>query len=232
MTPAASSRRIRRNLDAVMTQIQSATDRACRSRNSVLLVGVTKLATIEDTLALLEAGCHVFGENRPEELAQKAMVPELGRAVWHMIGTYQRRKIRDTLVSVSMVQSIDSWPLAQAISRRAVELGKQIPSLIQVNVSGEPTKHGLSPSEIKDEFARYLDLPGLRVEGLMTMAPAGAPEARLHSIFGACRELRDTLASPAHPLPHLSMGMSSDFVPAILEGATLVRIGSALFAPD
>jgi pyridoxal phosphate enzyme (YggS family) len=194
-------------------------------------VGVTKAVGIPEAAALVDAGVRDLGENRPEQLAARAAAPELSSARWHLIGTYQRRKVRDTLGPVALVHSVDSIPLAKALSDRAVGLSREVGCLVQVNVSGEASKHGFAPSELPKALDALRGLPGLRWLGLMTMAPEAAPLADCRRIFASTRQLRDRVRDARLPLDDLSMGMSRDYAEAVLEGATLVRIGSALFEP-
>jgi pyridoxal phosphate enzyme (YggS family) len=223
------------NFRAVLERVAAAESAAGRPPGAVRLVGVTKTVDIPAAAALLAAGCRDLGENRPEELARKAAAPELAGARWHLIGTYQRRKIRDTLAFVGCVQSVHSVDLLAALGRRAAELGRTgdaaLPVLLEVNVSGEAQKQGFAPEEVPAALDAAALSTSLRVDGFMTMAPLGAPEDVLRRVFGGLRELRDRLATPSRPLRELSMGMSGDFEAAIREGATIVRVGTALFAP-
>jgi PLP dependent protein len=223
---------VRANVERVRSRVEAAAKASGRRASDVMIVGVTKSVGVPETRALLEAGVRDLGENRPEALVAKAAEPELRSARWHLIGTYQRRKVRDTLAAIALVHSVDSVRLAGALSARAVELSREIDCLLEVNVSGETSKHGFAP----DELARALDalraLPAVRWRGLMTMAPEAASPDECRRIFGATRALRDRLADDRGlPLAELSMGMSRDHVEAILEGATIVRVGTAFFAP-
>jgi pyridoxal phosphate enzyme (YggS family) len=190
---------------------------------------VTKQVGVREARWLLEAGLSDLGENRPEELAAKAADPSLAGARWHLIGTYQRRKVRDTLGAVAVVHSVHSAALASALSARAVELDRDVDCFVQVNVSGEQTKQGFSPDAARAALDVLRELPRLRWRGLMTMAPAGGPPGGARAVFAAARELRDRLRDDRLPLAGLSMGMSSDYADAILEGATVIRVGTVLF---
>jgi pyridoxal phosphate enzyme (YggS family) len=159
----------------------------------------------------------------------KSRDPALGRARWHLIGTYQRRKVRESLQAISIVHSVHSVPLARTIAHVAAELGSEVDCLLQVNVSGEASKQGFPPGEARAALDAVRALPGLRWRGLMTMAPAEASPAERRRVFAATRDLRDRLKDENLPLPDLSMGMSSDYAEAVLEGSTLIRIGTALF---
>ncbi|HID76472.1 MAG TPA: YggS family pyridoxal phosphate-dependent enzyme, partial [Planctomycetaceae bacterium] len=182
--------------------------------------------------ALVEAGCSLLGENRPQALWEKAAALDDLPIQWHMIGHLQRNKVRRTLPLVSMVQSADSQRLVEAIDRVAGELGLAMPILLEVNVSGEPAKHGFAPDEVERVLEQVVRYTHVEVRGLMCMAGLeGGPE-RARRDFAALRTLRDrleTVALPAVRLDELSMGMSGDYEAAIEEGATIVRIGSALF---
>ena len=153
---------------------------------------------------------------------------------WHLVGHVQSNKARLAAETFAMVESVDSLALAETLSRRAQEASKVLPVLLQVNVDGDPAKHGFYTGQIGADYAAVSGLPGLQVEGLMTIgALAGSPEAA-RPTFAALRDLRDRLDAlgVAPPLRHLSMGMSADYGVAILEGATIVRVGSALFEHD
>jgi pyridoxal phosphate enzyme (YggS family) len=222
---------VRANLVRVREHAARAAARAGRLSSGITIVAVTKSVGPSEARMLLDAGCFDLGENRPEALARRAAEPALARARWHMIGTYQRRKVRDTLGHVAMVHAVDSVALAEALSSRAAELGRDLDCLLQVNVSGEASKHGFAPEGARPAIDRLRTLPRLRIRGLMTMAPEDASPDECRRIFAATRALRDRLADPSLPLADLSMGMSRDFAEAILEGATFIRIGTALFRP-
>jgi pyridoxal phosphate enzyme (YggS family) len=216
-------------LAAVREQIQAAAARAGRTPGSVRLVAVSKTHPAEAVDAAAAAGQTMFGESRVQEARDKipACPPGLD---WHFIGHLQKNKVRQALPLFAFFHSIDSAPLAQAIDRIAGETGKPVDGLLEVNVSGEETKHGFRPERLRAEFPALAKLPHLRIRGLMTMAPYSENPEDARPVFRALRELRDELQSAHdHPLPELSMGMSGDFEPAIEEGATLVRVGSSIF---
>jgi pyridoxal phosphate enzyme (YggS family) len=222
---------VRANLARILGQLASAAERSGRTAAAVTLVAVTKSVGPREARFLLEAGHRDLGENRPESLAERAADPSLAGARWHLIGTYQRRKVRDTLASVALVHSVHSADLGAVISARAAQLGRDVACLLQVNVSGEASKQGVRPAEARAALDRLRELPRLRIRGLMTMAPEDASPDECRRIFAATRTLRDRLRDAALPLDDLSMGMSRDFAEGVLEGATLVRIGTALFQP-
>ena len=220
------------NLTAVRERIAAAAARSGRAAEAVRLVAVTKYVGLDEIHALLDAGCLDLGESRPQQLQQRAA--ELaGRPVrWHLIGHLQRNKARKTIGLTTLIHSVDNLRLAEAISSEAAAIGRPVEVLLEVNVSGEASKDGLSPDELTPLLPQLARLSGLRVRGLMCMAAldSGAEGARRD--FARLRELRDRLRGDCPPdivLDELSMGMSGDFEAAIEEGATIVRVGSALF---
>jgi PLP dependent protein len=229
---AELARRIRDNLARVRRQIADAALRSGRRPEQVKLVAVTKFVADAAIRALVEAGCHELAENRPQQLWEKAVRLADLPIRWHMIGTLQRNKVRRTLPLVEMLHSVDSLPLVEAVERIAGELSLRVPVLLEVNVSGEGAKHGFEPGDIESCLEPLARLEHLEVRGLMCMAGLDGGLERARRDFAALRELRDRLR-PRYPdgvvLDELSMGMSGDFQVAIEEGATLVRIGSALF---
>jgi PLP dependent protein len=217
------------HLEKVRAAIAATAVRAGRDPATVRLVAVSKTHPAGAVAAAAAAGQRVFGESRVQDARDK--IPGCPPGLeWHFIGHLQKNKVRQALPLFSLFHSIDSTPLAQAIDRIAGETGRSVEGLLEVNISGEATKHGFSPGQLRDDFAALLKLPCLRIRGLMTMAPYSDNPGDARPFFRALRELRDELQS-AHrnPLPELSMGMSGDFEPAIEEGATLVRPGSSIF---
>lgn len=200
-----------------------------KAEGEVRLVAVSKTHPPESILEALECGVRVFGENRIQEA--KAKIQRLpSRCHWHFIGHLQKNKIRQALPLFELIHGVDSLAIAKDIDRIASELGLFPKILLEVNVAGEETKFGFSPPVLRAQMGQIGKLPRLQIEGLMTIPPpAPAPEdSRKH--FVALRNLRGELESEfALSLPELSMGMSDDFEVAIEEGATLVRIGTALF---
>ena len=220
---------IAENLAQVREQIAVAADRAFRSADEVELVAVTKKQDAEKIRAAEEAGQQLFGESRVQEA--RAKIPLLpSRLRWHFIGTLQKNKIRHALPLFELFHGIDSLALAEDLQRVADEEGMNPRVLLQVNVAGEASKHGFTPEDLRRDLETLLSLGRLTIEGLMTIPPL-APEAEAsRRYFAALRELRDALeAECAVTLPQLSMGMSGDFAVAIEEGATLVRVGTAIF---
>ena len=220
---------IAQHLADIRGRIESAALRAGRDPASVQLVAVSKTHPADAVRAAAAAGQCLFGESRVQEAREKipACPPSLE---WHFIGHLQKNKVRHALPLFDFFHSIDSMALAQAMDRIACESGRTVTGLLEVNVSGEATKHGFTPEQLRAEFSALTSLPHLRVVGLMTMAPYAEDAEQARPVFRALRELRDGLQQTlGTSLPHLSMGMSGDFEPAIAEGATLVRIGSSIF---
>jgi PLP dependent protein len=226
------SERIAENLREVRERIGAAAVRSGRHSADVRLVAVTKYVGLAEIRAVVAAGCNDLGESRPQQLWQRAEELADLPIRWHFIGHLQRNKVRRTLPTVSMVHSVDSARLAEAIDQTAVELALRVPVLLEVNTSGETAKGGFTPGEIEAELGRLAEFRHLEIRGLMCMAAleGGLDEARRN--FAELRALRDRLKvnCPANVgLDELSMGMSGDYEVAIEEGATIVRIGSALF---
>lgn len=222
------------NLADVRARIAAAAERSGRQPDDVLLVAVSKTHPIEDIAAAVEAGQRDFGENRLEELwakVEQARSLHLDAVRWHMIGNIQSRKTRDAVGPFVLIHSIDRAKIAARLSRDAEATGNVMKVLVEVNVSGEASKHGFTPGELLDQAGELLALPGIRVGGLMTMAPFEAAPEATRPVFRALRDLRDRLVEmhPASDWSELSMGMTNDFEVAIEEGATIVRIGSAIF---
>ena len=216
-------------LAAVQREIAEAAVQAGRDPATVRLVAVSKTHPAESVVAAAEVGQHVFGESRVQEAREKIPSCPPG-LVWHFIGHLQKNKVRQALPLFGFFHSIDSTALAQAIDRIAGESSRTVEGLLEVNVSGEETKHGFTPEQLRAEFPALAKLPHLRICGLMTMAPYSDDPEEARPFFRALRQMRVELQSAhGHPLPELSMGMSGDFAPAIGEGATLVRIGSSIF---
>ena len=211
-------------LSEIREQIAAAARAAGRDPASVQLCAVSKTFPAAAVQEAMDAGQTLFGENRTQEAMAK--IPQLPPARWHLIGHLQSNKVRKILPLVEMIQSVDSADLARDISRIACELGLRREVLLQVNVASDDAKFGFTAAGVTAALPELCALPGIIVRGLMTIPPLEG-DPRPH--FAAQRRLRDELATPAHPLPELSMGMSSDFPAAIAEGATIVRVGSAIF---
>jgi len=240
-TPTADNRQriamevreiLRNNLERITSQIADACRVAHRDPAEVRLVAVTKTVSSEVAALLTELGVSDLGESRPQELWRKAgAIPQ---ARWHLVGHLQRNKVERTLPLVTLIHSVDSWRLLAAIEAAAQKINRIAEVLLEFNLSGEPAKHGFVPEQEAEVPDALAGLHYVRVRGLMTLAPLGTDHESARPTFAALRQLRDRLAlrlaGTPHTLHHLSMGMSNDFRGAIREGATLIRIGTALFA--
>ncbi|MBQ6395422.1 MAG: YggS family pyridoxal phosphate-dependent enzyme [Atopobiaceae bacterium] len=220
----------------ILEAVRESLGMASRSEGDVRVVAVSKTADVERFLLACEAGWDAFAENRPQELVRKTAAlgsfPPEARPTMDMIGNLQTNKINQILGRVRLIHSISSAHLAEAVSKRAEPRGMVQDVLLEVNVSGEASKSGFSPDELRKELENVLVLPGIRVSGLMTMAPAGDRSVARRT-FAALREYRDELEARAGcPLPELSCGMSADFREALLEGSTIVRLGRVVFSPE
>lgn len=219
------------NLHAINNRISLACERSNRDASSVALLGVTKGQPPEKIDAAVELGLTLFGENRVQEA--KAKIGRCsGRIRWHMIGHLQSNKCRDAVRLFDMIQSVDSLDLAEEIAKSADKAAKTMPILLEVNVAGERTKFGFKSADLLQQIETINRLPRLEIHGLMTIAPWSPEPEKVRPVFRRLRELKEKSEQVlGAPLPHLSMGMSGDFEVAIEEGATLVRIGTALFGP-
>ncbi len=224
------------NVAGVRERIAAGARRSGRRAEDVTLVAVSKGVAPSRILAAAEGGVTDFGENRVQEAVPKISVLRgqlAGLTRWHMVGHLQRNKVRQAADVFAVVHSVDSAALAAALSRHLASPGRMLDVLVQVNVAGEPQKFGMAPDGLPALLRQVVGLPGLRVIGLMTIAPqAGDPET-VRPVFRRLRELRDDVArlGVAPSLVHLSMGMSDDFEVAVEEGATMVRVGRAIFGP-
>jgi len=216
------------NVAHVRARIAAAVDRGGRRPEEVALVAVSKTVDAARIREAVAVGLRVFGENRVQEAREK--IPAVPGASWHLIGSLQRNKAKGAVRLFQMIESVDSEDLADELSRRAVQQERTLDVLIQVNVAREPQKHGAAPEETASLMRRVADLPGLRLRGLMTIAPLVANPDEARPVFRALRELRDRIERETSiSLAELSMGMSDDFEVAIEEGATMVRVGRAIF---
>jgi pyridoxal phosphate enzyme (YggS family) len=221
-------------LRSIRERIGEAAAHANRTPDGVQLVAVSKTVTVEVLRDAYALGLRVFGENRVQEAQEKIATLALADIRWELVGHLQTNKANRAAELFARVQSLDSVRLAEALSTRALALGKTLPVLLEVNIAGEESKSGFAPEETLAAARAIANLPGLRPEGLMTIAPLVDDPEEARPVFRALRELRDRLRE-AVPLtsdggwPELSMGMSDDFAVAIEEGATLIRLGRALF---
>ena len=209
--------------------MQDATHRVGRQVSDVRLVAVSKTYPPAVIQEAWNAGQHVFGENRVQDALPK--IAELpAEAEWHFIGHLQSNKIRKALPAFTLIHGVDNLELAQQINRIAGEMGLTANILLEINVSGEASKFGFSPTDLRQNLEGLLCLPSIRINGLMTMAPYSEDPETARPVFSKLRILRDELAAQSgKALQELSMGMSGDFEVGIEEGATIVRIGSSIF---
>jgi pyridoxal phosphate enzyme (YggS family) len=218
-------------LETIRQQIHDACKRANRNPEEVRLIAVTKYVSTERAIEALEAGITDLGENRDDGLQTKWEV--LGdKPVWHFIGSLQTRKVKNIIDIADYIHSLDRFSLAEEINKRA---SKQIKCFIQVNVSGEESKHGMAQGEVIPFVKQLGSFEHIQIAGLMTMAPLTDDEGILRSCFRQLKELRDQIQAlhlKYAPCRELSMGMSNDFSIAVEEGATMVRIGTALVGED
>lgn len=220
----------------VEERVADACARSGRDPRGIRIVAVTKGHPAETVVAALEAGFREIGENRVGEATAKFLqvsksLEEHG-AVRHMVGHLQRNKARDALESFDWIQSVDSMRLARALSRRLEGGDASFPVLVEVNAGGEAQKHGFTPEAAVERAHEIAELPGLALRGIMTMAPLTDDEAVLRATFRRAREIHESLRRVGGTAPDtLSMGMSGDYPVAIEEGATMIRLGTALFGP-
>ena len=216
---------IRQNVEGVQAAIERACRRCGRDPREVLLIAVSKTVDLERIRLAVEAGVPALGENRVQEAKEK--VATLGHPVpWHLIGSLQTNKAKDAARIFDCIQSVDRLELAHELDRRAQAAGRVVDGLLQVNLGEEPQKGGLPPAEVKAVLDQVAALQGLRIRGLMAIPPLVPDAEAARPYFRRLRELRDAVG-----LEHLSMGMSGDFEVAIDEGATMVRVGTAIFGP-
>ena len=220
---------IAENLDSIRQRIAAACARAGRDVNRVTLLAVSKSHPPETIRAAVDGGQIYFGENKIQEA--KAKIPLCpGKARWQFIGHLQSNKVRDAVELFEMIQGVDSLAIAQEISKRAVQFGKTMPILIEVNVAGEASKFGYAPEKLLAELNELNALPKIEIHGLMAIPPFTLEPEKARPYFQKLRELKvECEKILGAPLPHLSMGMSGDFEVAVEEGSTMVRIGTALF---
>jgi hypothetical protein len=211
----------------VRARILAAAERAGRMPTSVTLVAISKQFDVEAVLAARRAGQADFGESRAQELKRKSR--ELGKGVrWHFVGRLQRNKVKDVVGTASLVHSVDRLDLGEAIADRARKSAKMQRVLVQVNVGDDPAKGGCAPGDALALVGKLRGLDWIACEGLMTIPPMDV-DPRPH--FTALRQLRDDIRSRFPEVQHLSMGMTGDFEVAVEEGATIVRVGEAVFGP-
>jgi len=214
---------IRRNLDTVRGRMARAAERAGRRPEEILLIGVSKTVPVERVRLGVEAGLAALGENRVQEAKEKIKV--LGRPVpWHLIGHLQTNKVRDAIELFDVIHSLDRVELAQELERRAATRGRVVEALLEINVADEPSKSGFAPDALDAALQTIGGLTHVRVRGLMVIPPIVERAEQARPWFQTLRQLAER-----HGLKELSMGMSADFEVAIEEGATMVRVGTAIF---
>lgn len=235
---------IAERIAAVRDEMTRACQRAGRLPESVTLIAVSKTHPASDVIAVLETGVLHFGENRIEEALDKMPAVVTDKPIyWHMIGHVQSRKVRYLTTGFTLLHSLDSVKLAERLSHFLTEQNAELDVLLEINISGEETKEGWHAygwrenasrrTALWDDIGQVLALPGIRVRGLMTMAPIVDDPEQARPVFGGLRDLRETLAVdfPQGTWSELSMGMTDDYPVAIEEGATMVRVGRAIFGP-
>lgn len=223
---------LRANLAAVQERIADAARRAGRREDAVLLVAVSKTIEVERVRAAIEAGVPALGENRVQEAREK--IAAIGRPrPWHLIGHLQTNKVKDALECFDLIHSVDRLPLAEAISRRATEAGRRVGVLVQINVGEEAQKGGVPAAGLRPALEAMAALPGLRLRGLMAIPPLPQDPEDSRPYYRTMQKLLDDARGwgLGAELAELSMGMSGDFEVGIEEGATIVRVGTAIFGP-
>jgi pyridoxal phosphate enzyme (YggS family) len=218
-----------KNKDLVFEQVANATKAANRSQESVKVIAVTKYVDSGVAARLIDTGIEHIGENRVDMFLDKYEALKDKNLTWHLIGTLQRRKVKNVINYVDYFHALDSVKLAAEIQKRAEH---PIKCFLQINISEEESKHGFKVSEVDEALEQISDFDKVEIVGLMTMAPKNASESEIDDIFGKADQLRQDLQErhlPHMPFTELSMGMSGDFPIAIRNGATFVRIGSSFF---
>lgn len=223
---------LREREQQIELEINAACERSGRNREDITVIAVTKQVSSKRALEVIELGVLSLGENRPEGLLSKQEAIQLSDVDWHFIGNVQSRKVKDIINNIDFLHSLDRLSLAKEIQKRADSV---VDCFVQVNVSGEQSKSGLQSEELEEFVHQLAEYDKIRVVGLMTMAPFTDDHDMIRSIFRSLRHLRDELATKKlehAPCTQLSMGMSNDYVIAIEEGATHVRIGTALVGTE
>lgn len=222
--------RVADNLTKILSNIHTACSKSNRDPAEITIIGVTKYVTIERTEEAIKAGIVNLGENRLEGFQEKYSHFK-DRAKWHFIGTFQSRKVKDVIDKIDYIHSLDRKSLAKEIDKRSLH---PVDCFIQVNVSGEESKHGIALRDVESFIVDLQNYPNIRIVGLMTMAPHTDDNEVLRQTFRSLREKRDHIMNKGlsqAPCTYLSMGMSNDYAIAIEEGATHIRIGSKLVGP-
>lgn len=215
------------NLKLVQQKITEVALRCGRQPGSVQLLVVTKTIPVEQVAMIINAGVDSLGESRVQELLKKQQ--QFPGIKWHFIGHLQTNKVKQIIDKVFLIHALDRWSLAETINRFALAKKLRVNVLIQVNISGETSKYGLAPAKVAEFIAAVAKLPGISVQGLMTMAPLVKNQEQVRGIFKALKMMRQKLITDWPNLKILSMGMSNDFEVAVEEGADIVRVGSTIF---
>jgi len=221
---------IRDRLLRVQDRIRAAASRVGRDASSVTLVAVSKTVPVEVIRLALSAGVTILGENRVQEAREK-IAALAGQATWHLVGHLQTNKAKLAVRLFDLIHSLDSLKLAEVLDRHAEQAGKPVRCLVEVNLGGEESKSGTREDDVRPLLEAAASLPHLAIEGLMAIPPYLPDPEQIRPYFRCLRSLRDRLAGEGFPLAELSMGMTHDFEVAIEEGATMVRIGTAIFGP-
>jgi hypothetical protein len=221
------------NLKVVQERINNSAIKAGRNPEEIKLVAVTKTVELPRIIEAISAGVTIVGENRVQEAREKITNYKLQntnyKIEWHLVGHLQKNKVKIAIQLFDLIHSVDSVSLAEELNKRCAQLGKKQRVLIQIKLSDEPTKHGVLEKDLEELLEKVNSLENLKLEGLMTMPPFFDEPEKTRPYFRRLREIRDELQEKGFHLPELSMGMSNDFEVAIEEGATMVRIGTAIF---
>ena len=217
------------NLQILKKTIKKICDDCGRDAQEIKLIAVSKTFPISDILEILQTGHRAFGENKAQEIRDKMAGLADKDIQWHFIGSLQKNKVKYVAGKTTLIHSVESEKIAQEIDKRAAQENKCQDILVEVNVSGEENKHGLKPSQVADFVKRLDAYKHIRIIGLMTMAPLTQDDDIIRDTFSGLRQLRDELGKQNPNIKELSMGMTNDFKIAIEEGATFLRIGSAIF---
>ena len=218
------------NVEEIRRKIEAVAAKAGRNPQEILLVGVSKTKPVELIKEAVDCGITILGENRVQEIMEK--YEHISGAQWHLIGHLQKNKVKYIVDKVALIHSVDSYELAIEIDKQAKKISKVQDILIQVNISGEESKSGIAPEETENLCRRVAELGNVKIKGFMTMAPRLAEDEELHNIFGGLRVLMESIKGKNienTDLKELSMGMSGDYEVAIMEGATIVRVGTGIF---
>lgn len=221
------------NLNKVKENIKKAAAAVDRDHTEVKLLAVSKNQKVDAIKILNEAGVKIFGENRVQELEEKndKFISENIELDWHFIGHLQRNKVKYLMrmPNCNMIESLDSWRLAKEINKRAKKNNKTVPLLIEVNIAEDENKYGIKPGKVESFLKKVIKLNNIEIKGLMTIVPYTDNPEKVRPYFKRMKKIQLDLNDRVHPLPELSMGMSNDFKVAVEEGATIVRIGTAIF---